>query len=459
MPSLWQSAAYRIAFSYAAAFTLGTLLLGVAVYFTADANIRRQRDGVLAEEMEDLANEGLGRKLVRELEERGKLHTRRDFGYALFDRVGRKIGGSLDILRPPPGFSFVHFHDLAGEWEFGRARAVDLSDGTRLVVALDSEEIDAIDGTMLTLFAIAFAGVATIGAFGALVLGRYLRKRLSTISQTATAIVGGDRKRRITVGQRGDEFDEVALALNAMLDRIEGLMENLRQVSSDVAHDLRTPLVRLRSQLEQIGRNEGSEQRAIELVDEILTLFTSILRIAEVEGGGLESFFAPIDLSADASGIADAYASAFEDSGHLLDWTIAPGITVLGDRGLIVQAMVNLLDNAHVHTPAGTSVRLDLTAEGTAAHLTISDNGPGVSKFDRGQLLRRFFRAEASRTTPGNGLGLTLVAAAASAHGGTVTVEDAQPGLKVSVTLPCLVQRDGSNAARSNVPLASERQS
>jgi signal transduction histidine kinase len=380
--------------------------------------------------------------LAHELEERGKLHTRRDFGYALFDHTGRGIAGGLDIARPPLGFSSVHFHDLGGEWEFGRAKAIDLRDGSRLVVALDSEGVEAIDRTMLTLFVIAFAAVVTIGSIGALMLGRYLHKRLSAISQAARAIVGGDGKRRIAISPRGDEFDEVALELNAMLDRIERLMENLRQVSSDIAHDLRTPLVRLRGQLDLIGRADGAEQRAIELVDEVLALFTTILRIAEVEGGKLDDYFTRVGLSAHVDNIADAYASAFMDSGHIFSWTIEPEIAVLGDRGLLAQAVANLLDNARVHTPSGTCIRLELAASDSVVHLTIKDNGPGVSASEREQLLRRFFRAEASRTTPGNGLGLTLVAATTTAHGGTVTIEDAQPGLSVTITLPCLENLD-----------------
>jgi signal transduction histidine kinase len=437
-PSLWRSAAYRIAFVYAAAFALATLLLGVAVYFVGDAAFRQQHDSVLAEEMEDLTREGLGQSLVHELEERSRLRTRRDFAYALFDSTGRRIGGSLDIARPSAGFSFVRFHDLEGELEFGRAKAVNLSDGTRLVVALDSEGIETIDRAMLTLFSIAFAAIVMVSAIGALVLGRYLRKRLSTISQTATAIVSGHGERRIAVSQRGDEFDEVALALNAMLDRIESLMENLRQVSSDVAHDLRKPLLRLRNQLDLVGRVEGAELRAMELVDEMLTLFAAILHIAEVEGGGLEHLFTQVDLSAHAGSIADAYAPAFADSGHKFDWTVAPAIAVLGDRGLLAQLIANLLDNARIHTPSGTSIRLELAAAGPVSQLTVVDDGPGVPAFEREQLLRRFFRAEASRTTPGNGLGLALVAAAASVHGGTATVEDAEPGLKVTITLPRL---------------------
>lgn len=440
MRNLLRSAAYRIAFRYAAAFALAILLLGAATFFLADAEFRRQRDSVLSEEMEDLANEGLGQRMIHELDERGRLHTRRDYAYALFDPAGRRIGGSLDIARPPIGYSLVQFHDLAGEWEEGRAKAISLSDGSRLVVALDSEAIETIDRTILTVFAIAFVGVLAIGIGGALMLGRYLRLRLGAISQTARAIVAGQGEQRIAIGQRGDEFDEVALVLNAMLDRIDGLMENLRQVSSDVAHDLRKPLLRLRNQLDLVGAVEGAEHRAIELLDEILKLFTAILRIAEVEGGGLENYMARVDLSIHVENIASGYASAFADSGHPFDWTIAPDIAVLGDRGILVQSVANLLDNARIHTPSGTAVRLELAAEDTAARLTVSDNGPGVSDNERGLLLRRFFRAEASRTTPGNGLGLSLVAAAAYAHGGTIAIDDSGPGLRITVTLPRLVR-------------------
>ncbi|MBW8753178.1 MAG: HAMP domain-containing protein [Sphingomonadales bacterium] len=438
MPSLRSSTAYRIAFTYAAAFAAAFLLLGIAVYLAADAEFRQQRDKVLAEEMEDLAQEGLGEKLIKEIDERGKLRTRADFGYALFDPAGRRIGGRLDVARPPLGYSKLPFQDAREGLEIVRAEAIALSDGSRLVIAIDSEGVEAIDRTILTLFAVAFVAVIAIGVIGALLFGRYLRMRLGTISRTANAIVAGDASQRIAVGTRGDEFDEVALALNAMLDRIDGLMENLRQVSSDVAHDLRTPLLRLRNQLDQVGRVEGAERRAIELGDEMLKLFAAILRIAEVEAGDLQRSFAPVDLSALAAVVAESFAPALADSGHGIDWTIAPDITVLGDRELLAQLITNLLDNVQVHTPPGTAIQLVLGADGPTARLIVTDNGPGVPASDRAQLQRRFFRGEASRTTPGNGLGLSLVAAVAAAHGGSVALADARPGLGVIVSLPSL---------------------
>lgn len=437
MPPNWRvSAAYRIAFTYAAAFAAAMLLLGIAVYLAANAEFRRQRDAVLAEEMEDLSQEGLGRKLIREIDLRGRLRTRRDFGYALFDPSGRRIGGRLDVQRPPAGYSTVSFGDPREGRKYVRATALNLHDGSRLVVAIDPEGVEAIDRTILELFAMAFAGVVAIGGAGALILGRYLRIRLDRIRVTANAIVAGNASQRIAVGTAGDEFDEAALALNRMLDRIAGLMENLRQVSSDVAHDLRTPLLRLRNQLDQVGRVEGAELRAIELGDEILRLFEAILRIAEVEGGGLQRYFTPIDLSRLIGDMTEGFAPALADSGHEIVWSIAPDVTTFGDRELLSQLVANLLDNARIHTPAGTVIRLELFSTASETVLTVVDDGPGVSAADREQLLRRFFRGDASRTTPGNGLGLSLVAAITAAHGGRVTLADARPGLSVTIALP-----------------------
>ncbi|MGY4398916.1 signal transduction histidine kinase [Sphingomonas sp. UYAg733] len=436
MASLRSSAAYRIAFTYAAAFAAAILLLGTAVYFAADAEFRHLRDQTISDELADLSQESSDGDLAREIGERETARATQSFVYALYDRTGRRIAGTLDTPRPAIGFSLIVFHDPAEGDDPARAKAVDLPNGERLVVAVDSESVEAIDETILTLFGIAFLGVLAIGSTGALLLGRYLRYRLGAISTTANAIVAGDLDHRMPVGPNRDEFDTAGLALNAMLDRIAGLMENLRQVSSDVAHDLRTPLLRLRNRLEQVGTVEGAAQRAIEQGDEMLKLFGSILRIAEVEGGGLKQGFARIDLSALIEDVGDGFLPALTDSGHTLSWAVEPGIAVLGDRELIAQAVANLLDNARVHTPAGTAVSLTLDGENGWARLSIADNGPGVPSQDRDAILRRFFRGEASRTTPGNGLGLSLVAAVAAAHGGEVAIDAAEPGLRVLIVLP-----------------------
>ncbi|TCM20646.1 signal transduction histidine kinase [Novosphingobium sp. PhB165] len=431
-----RSAAYRIAFVYSAAFALAILLLGIAVYFAADAEFRRARDRAISDEVTALLHEAAGGSLIAEVRERETAKATDSFGYALFDPQGRRIAGSLDTVRPEPGFGMIVFRDPEEGRDTARAKTVELPDGNRLVVAIDSETVEDINATILMLFGAAFLVVLVIGVAGALVLGSYLRRRLGAISSTARGIVGGNLDQRVPVGTHRDEFDEVALALNTMLDRIAGLMDNLRQVSSDVAHDLRTPLLRLRNQLEQVGTVEGAAAKAVEQGDELLKLFSAILRITEVEGGGLAHGFAPVDLSALAEDVGESFLPAVIDSGRSLSTRSVPGVSVLGDRELLAQALANLLDNAIVHTPPGTQITLTLETSDGQARLIVADDGPGVSPADRTRLTQRFFRSEASRTTPGNGLGLSLVAAVAAAHGGDIAIGSEPGGLRVTLTLP-----------------------
>jgi signal transduction histidine kinase len=435
MASLRSSAAYRIAVIYAAVLVWTVLLLGVAVYLTADAEFRRQLDREIAEELDSLAREPNRTELLRELNWReGKGKTDR-FAYGLFGRQGERIAGTIDAFPPSPGSTDLPLH---GGSRVVRAASADLADGTRLVVSSDGKSIDRIHAIIFTFFLAAFVAVLAMSAVGGVTLGWYLRRRLQPISATANAIVTGDIEWRAPVGSRGDEFDTAAQALNLMLDRIAGLMENLRQVSSDIAHDLRKPLIRLLNQTDRLGQVQGAEQRVVELGDEMLALFAAILRIAEVEGGGLERSFRPIELSNLMGELAESFAPALVDGGDVIDWTIQPDITVMGNRELLAQMAANLLDNARIHTPAGTAIAFRLALDGGDARLSVEDNGPGVTDEDRAKLLQRFFRAEASRTTPGNGLGLNLVAAVARAHNGRVTIDDADPGLRVIVTLPGL---------------------
>lgn len=441
MGRLRTSAAYRIAFTYSAACALAVLLLGAAVYFAADTEFRRQQDAGLAEESEGL---------VREFREGGvpdisEAIAKRErsvsvYGYALFDGTGRRVTGLLETPRPDAGAVDIVFTDPKEGADSGRALASDLPGGYRLVVARDIEGVEAIDRTILMLFGGGFLLILVLGVVGALFLGGYLRRRLSGISQAARAIVAGDLDRRVPVGQRADEFDQVSRALNAMLDRIAQLMGNLRQVSSEVAHDLRTPLLRLRNQLEQVGSVEGAAARAIEQGDAVLALFAAILRIAEVESGALSRGFTVIDLSALATDLGESYLPAFIDGGRDLIWSIGRGIAVQGDRQLIAQAVINLLDNARIHTPPGTKISLALEGSDGWARLSVADDGPGVPAKDYERILQRFARGEASRTTPGNGLGLSLAAAVAAAHGGNLTVSANQPGLRVTIALPRLDQ-------------------
>lgn len=437
MPSPRLSAAYRITLWQAAALAWTTIAVGAAAYALVDADLRQSRDRRLALEVQMVSRVPSRAEMLREIRRREGDIAEHRLGYALFDDRGNRIAGQLDVSRPDAGFIDLPVSAGAKETAFRRALSADLASGMALVVAADSAELDRVHRQVILFFLATFGVVMAIGLFSGLVLHRYLRVRLRAIGATADAIVTGDIEWRVPISNRSDEFDNAGRAVNLMLDRVSGLMENLRQVSSDIAHDLRKPLLRLIYQTDHLGRVEGAEQRVLDLGDEMLALFTAILRIAEVEGGGIQRNFEPVDLSMLMAEVAESFEPALADDDKVLTWQIEPDVSVMGSRELLAQLASNLLDNARIHTSAGTRVKLSL-AGGDSATLTVADDGPGVSEVDRGKLLQRFFRTESSRTTSGNGLGLSLVAAIAREHGGAVAIEDARPGLRILVTLPQL---------------------
>ena len=433
-----RSAAYRIALIYSGAFVLATLLLGLMVYLAAHAALVRQLDAQIESTALDLkaryADEGR-QDLIESIRARERLRSPGELGFALFAADGRRIAGDMDTGRPRLGWSNIIFIDPEEGADPGRALAIGLPDGTRLAVAADREPLEAIDRRILVIFAVASLAILLLGIVGGLILGAYLRGRIGRIGRTAEAIVSGDLARRMPIGPRGDEFDDLARTLNRMLDRIERLMNNLRQISSDIAHDLRTPLSRLRNHLEEMrsgdGVREEDVQSAVARTDDILKLFAAILRISELERGAASRYFVPLRLDEIARDICESYAPAIEDSGRSLACAIDGSVTATGDRELISQIIANLLDNAMVHTPIGTHITLTLNA----LALVIADNGHGIASEDRTRVLQRFVRLDQSRTRPGHGLGLNLAAAIVEAHGWTIAVESNNPGTKVRIGL------------------------
>ena len=442
-----RSAAYRIAFTYSAAFALAIVALGAIVYIAADADFRHQQDVALTAEARDLAagyrEEGLS-DLIEAIRTREQSSATNGYGYALFDGAGRRVAGALVTRRPPLGLGTITFVDPREGPDAARALTADLPGGYRLVVAQDNEDIERLDGTILSLFGVAFGLIVLFGVGAAFLLGGYLRRRLERLSAPARAIVAGDLEPRMPVGAGHDEFDQLALALNAMLDRIVQLLENLRQVSSDVAHDLRTPLARLRGQIEtaldgprDVAAYRAGLKRALTQSDDLLQLFAAILRISEVEGGAVRRTFARVDITDLVADLCDSFAPAVADGGRTLSCDIAPGLALVGDRELLAQALINLLENAQHHTAPGTHIiAAAVSGEDGTVRLTVADDGPGVPAADRDRITRRFARLDSSRGTPGHGLGLNLVVAVAQVHGGTVTIDDNRPGLRVTITLP-----------------------
>jgi len=442
-----RSAAYRIAFANFITFAVGLALLGLVVFGVMHVAFVGQLDATVSDEAQTLVDEyhtgGIGE--VRDaiaVRESSTSPTRMLF--AVFAPDGRRIAGSLQTDRPSLGVHDIIFIDPQEGPDSGRGIAIDLSSRERLLVAADREWVERIDRTVISVFAVAFLVACLIAFGGAVWFGSYLRRRINSIGDTAKVIIGGDIRERMPVSGRGDEFDQLAGTLNRMLDRIEGLLDNLRQVSSDVAHDLRTPLSRLRTHLEGSKHLPSDPKQVVEgaiaQLDHVLSLFAAILRISEVEAGETRRYFTIVDLSALTTELAESYAPAVQDHGRMLLSSIASGLTIMGDRELLAQAAINLIENAQRHTPLETVIRLTLTEVDNCACLQVVDDGPGVATADLPRIVKRFARLEASRNTAGYGLGLNLVSAVAKLHQGRLVLKNNAPGLSAVIELPIVRQ-------------------
>ncbi|WP_231568243.1 HAMP domain-containing sensor histidine kinase [Novosphingobium malaysiense] len=417
---------------------MATILVGTAVYYMVHTAFERQLDmsieqasTALHAEFHDDGPAGL----VEAIAVREKSATK-TLGFAVFAPDGRRIAGRLDTPMPPLGWHRVVFRDPVEGPDPARAFIAEMDDGTRLVVAADLEPVERIDETILTAFALGLLGVLAIGALLAVILGGYLKRRLDRIASVSQGFAVGNLSQRASVGEHGDEFDQLAAAINGMLERIEALLRNLQQVTSDLAHDMRTPLSHLRRDLEYLQDTDGPErderiEAAIEKSDEILNLFAAMLRISELEQADLKRHFQILDLTRLVAELEEAHLPLAEDSGHILRLTgLRSGVLAEGDRELLAQALINLLQNALRHTPSDTAIEIGADIEDGKPVLFVRDHGPGIDETDRKRVLERFVRLESARSTPGNGLGLSLAQAIAEAHGARFELRDARPGLK-----------------------------
>lgn len=421
--------------------TLGTLAIGRVAYWITHEAIERELDHRIDIETRALLVEpgaDRGAAIAAAIKRRLAAPIANDLDYLLVDRTGKRLAGNLDPeTKPVPGYE-EFFRSRDGT--VGQAMTTRLVDGKLLIVRADRAGLRRIDLRLRALFDWSVAAMLLLGLGGAWTLSALTRARLRKMDRTALAIIEGDMGQRMPVSGSGNEFDRLATTLNQMLDRIAALMLNLRQVSSDVAHDLRTPLTRLRHRLEEAAEGGDADRAAavasaIRQADEMLDIFSALLRISEVEGLGVRKHFRTIDLSTTLTDFAETFRPDAEQRGHLFEIDVQPGIAVLGDRRLLIQLVSNLLDNALQHTPAGTRIRLSASRNEREIRLAVSDNGPGVPEQARARLFERFSRADASRSSTGHGLGLALVAAIAAAHHGKASLATG-PGFGIEVVLP-----------------------
>jgi signal transduction histidine kinase len=309
-----------------------------------------------------------------------------------------------------------------------------------LTVATDTYRVREAEEAIFRSFAWAAGATLLLGLAGGITLSHGFLRRVDEINRTTRVIMHGDLTERIRTTGTGDELDELGQNLNDMLDRLRDLMEGLKQVSNDIAHDLRTPLSRLKQHLEaarEEARSVEDYEEAIGLAlretDIALATFGALLRIAQIETGTRRANFIALDLSALVRDLAMTYDVVAEDLGETLVSSVESGLRIYGDRELLTQLFVNLVENALRHTPKGAHIRLSARKGSLGPIVEISDDGPGIPEAERANVFKRFYRLESSRSTPGSGLGLALVAAVVELHGAHIALGDNAPGLKVTV--------------------------
>ena len=319
-------------------------------------------------------------------------------------------------------------------------RCADLGSGVSLFVGRDMGALSMTRERIVHAFVWIAVGTCAVAILAGLFLGKRFMARVDAITETCERVIAGRLNERIPLRQRGDEWDRLAQAINEMLDRISALLENLQQVSSDVAHDLRTPLTRLRNRLEDARARSGSMEdystamaRAIEDTDQVLSIFGALLRISQVESGSRIQTFAPVCLTDLLEKIYQLYLPVAEDCRHQLSRHLQERVYIQGDEELLTQMASNLVENSIRHAPKGANIRLELASVNGTSVASVIDDGPGVPPGERDKVLRRFYRVSTSRSTEGHGLGLSLVAAIVQLHGARLELCDANPGFKVSM--------------------------
>lgn len=443
-PRLLRTSSFRLTLLYSGLTALSFLALFAAVYVSTEHYMNRQIDGTVAAELAEVQSDALEPRSGGLPAVIKDISTRTDgYYYLLQDRDGHVLAGNLPPIEPRPGLrewpGVAHRH--GGAMAGVRGRGALLADGSYLFVGMNTFQLHEMREFVQNAFLLGLVLAVFIALAGGALSSLDTLQRIEAVSRTSRDIVGGDLSRRIPVTARGDEFDDLASSLNLMLDRIQALMDGLRQVSTDIAHDLRTPLTRLRQRVELAQRRgAGADHEAVldatlRELDGILETFGALLRIAQVEGGARKAGFSRVDLTEVLRTVAEVYQPAVDEAGQQLSCAIPPELAVHGDRELLTQMFANLLENANRHSPAGAALSLRAEAADGRVCVTVADSGPGIPEALRGKVLQRFYRLESSRTTPGNGLGLSLAGAVATLHDSVLELEDNQPGLRVRVRL------------------------
>ena len=449
---LIRTSTFRVVLVYLGLFSASIMVLIGFLYWSTAGFIARQTDAAIQAEIRGLSEQyaqfgTIG--LVRALDRR-TARARANRGlYLLADAAFRPLAGNLsswprETADAQGWLTFrLEYADAPGAVDHGRARTFALGGGLRLLVGRDIRERMEIAQLLRDSVGWGLALAVALSLAGGLLVSRPMLRRIDAINAAGAEIMAGELDRRIPLRGAGDEFDRLAENLNAMLDRIARLLAGVREVSDNIAHDLRGPLARLRGRLELAldGPADGAAyreaiERTIAEADDLLKTFNSLLSIARLEAGAQEARLEPFAMDALLADVAELYAPLADAAKIALDLAIPTGITVRGDRHLLFQCIANLIDNAIKFSPEGGRITVSAgRANDDTVQVVVADRGPGIPDALKPRVFERFYRIEAARNRPGSGLGLSLAAAIAMRHDGALVLEDNHPGLRAVLRL------------------------
>ena len=451
LPNAVRTSAFRLTVLYAAVFGVSVLLLLGALSISTLAVLDRQTDETIEAEIRGLAEQYRQQGLARLIAVLRARSSEADHEvYLLVDPALRPLAGNLrqwpSEARDGGDWIRLTLERLTPGETISRevrARTFLLRGGYRLLVGRDARARTRFRATILQALAWSVAATVLLGIGGGVLMSRLILARVDRISTTTRQIMAGDLGQRIAETGSGDEFDRLAKSLNAMLSRIEHLMTGMRLATDSIAHDLRGPLTRLKARIELALRapaGSDADRRALETVldqaDAAIALFDGLLAIALAQSGAGNREMRTIDLAACAAEAVDLYQPLAEDKGLSLDLTLPAAAPIRAEPQFLAQALANLLDNAVKYTPSGGSITVSVDNAPDGVVLVVADTGPGVPAEARERVLERFVRLEESRSSPGAGLGLSLVAAVCDLHGATLDLADNAPGLRVVIRFP-----------------------
>jgi len=443
--NLFRTSTFQLTVLYAVMLAISTFAVSIFLYWATIGFLQRQTDSTIEVEITGLREQyglrGLN-GLNRAIADRIRSGNDPEALYLFADRQLRPLAGNMNawpdlVSRDDGWYSFSNITD--GRTVPARARVLALPEGLVLLVGRDISDLDRLLSLTVTALAWGAGLVIALSLVGGAFMSNQVLKRVESINETTRSIITGDLSQRVETRGTRDEFDQLAANVNRMLDQIEQLMGGIQHVGDSIAHDLRTPLTRLRHSLEEAAASKdgtamrGQVQSAIDDADRLLATFSALLRIARIESGGYKIRHEPVQLSRLVADAMELYEVVAEERNIAVALDLGETPEISGDRDLIFQLIANLIDNALKYTPSDGEIRIATSRRDASVVLSVIDSGCGIPEPEMEKVTRRFYRVDGSRKEPGSGLGLSLVQAVADLHDATLSFENQHPGLRVNL--------------------------